>query len=52
MMRLLTCALSGLLFMAAPVYAQTHGIDDEFITEWLLLGPFSSAELDKMKEKS
>jgi len=44
--------LISLMFLAAFIFAsaghaQTHAIDGEFITEWLLLGPFPSAELDR-----
>lgn len=28
-------------------HAQTHAVDGEFITEWLLLGPFFPLDLDK-----
>ncbi len=46
--KLLFCVLllPAWIFTAAS-HAQTHAVNGEFITEWLLLGPFSPNDLDK-----
>ncbi|MGH7451046.1 MAG: ATP-binding protein, partial [bacterium] len=46
--KLLFCVLflSAGIFTAAG-YAQSHAIDGDFITEWLLLGPFKPNALDR-----